>query len=277
MEEKSNLARRALAAAVFGPILLILFWFGGLFLIIGICFIVSAGTWEYFKMQEIKGLQPWSGPGVAASFIWCASVGLQGTASIPFLLIGLILLVFCFGLTTAENRLNRIQSTLTGVLYVAGLASVSLLVRQFSYAHWTPTDSAYCAILILLGIWVSDILSYFSGLWFGKRHPFPGISPGKTWAGFTGGLLGAIACICGGAIYWNLLSPWQSLGLGWVVGIGSPLGDLVESMIKRDAGVKDASGLIPGHGGILDRFDSFLFVYPLAFFYLLVLRSYPWF
>ena len=123
----------------------------------------------------------------------------------------------------------------------------------------------------MAGIWATDIAAYFLGRWFGKHRPFPAISPGKTEAGFVGGFLAGAAVVMAGSLVFDVIPLGVSFGLVAVVGFGSQVGDLFESMIKREAGIKDSSRLIPGHGGILDRFDGFLFVFPLAYLYLSLL------
>ncbi len=275
MEARSNLTRRVLTAAVFGPLLLFLFWVGGRPLLVGLWVVVGTGTWEYYRMQKQKGLQPWTRFGIAASLAWCLWVHWHGNGSLLFPLVGLllVLLVLSLGRREEKFRLDDAAATLMGVLYVGFLGSFALLVRNFSGAGMSEDGAAAFAVLVLLGIWATDIAAYFAGRFFGRRRPFPHISPGKTTAGFIGGLAGALIAIPAGGRAFGLLSFWEGLGLGLVVGVGALVGDLIGSMVKRDAGVKDASKIIPGHGGILDRFDSFLCVYPLAYLYLSLLQA----
>ena len=272
----SNLIQRVLVAAVFGPVLLVLFWFGGIPLLLGLCVVVGGGTWEFCRMQEQKGLQPWTWFGIAASLTWCFWMYRFGDRDLLFPLAGCLLplLVLAMGRREAGFRLSDAGATLTGVLYVGFLGGFALLVRNFSGVERSENGAAALAVLILLGIWATDTAAYFLGRWLGRRHPFPQLSPGKTGAGFAGGMAGALLVVLAGVHSFDLLSLREGLGLALVVGIGAPVGDLIESMVKRDAGVKDASAIIPGHGGILDRFDSFLFVYPLAYFYLSLLRAF---
>jgi phosphatidate cytidylyltransferase len=235
--------------------------------------VVGAGTLEYYWMQEEKGLQPWAWFGVSASLAWCGWVYRFGSVGLPYPLAGLLLFLLVMALRRRRTGfgLEDAGATLMGVLYVGFLGSFALLVRNFSGAE--RFEGGATAVLVLVGIWATDIGAYFSGRFFGRRRPFPHISPSKTEAGFAGGLVGALGTILIGSLALGLMSFQEGLGLGLVVGVGALVGDLVESMVKRDAGVKDASRTIPGHGGVLDRFDSFLFVYPLVFFYLSLLRG----
>ena len=233
-----------------------------------LCVLVGGGTLEFYKMQQEKGLQPWVIPGVAASLLWCGSVYFYGVGTLVIPLAVLIGLIVLTGSGFGGDLFANIESTLIGILYVGVLASFAYEVRSASFEGITPNETAAFSILILASIWVSDTAGYFAGRAFGRRHPFPDISPGKTEAGFIGGIIGTLGLILYGSTQFEFLSLWHGVGLGLVVGFGAPFGDLVESMIKRDAGVKDASAVIPGHGGVLDRFDSFLFVFPLVYVYL---------
>jgi len=268
----SNLTQRVAVAVVFGPLLLALLWIGGIPFLGALCAVVGVGTWEFYRMQEKKGLQPWTWFGVAASLFWCICAYLSD-GYVQLLLAGLLLWLLMTSLGRSEHRVADVGGTLLGTLYVGFLGSYALRVRNFSGVEMSENGAAAVAVLILLGIWASDTAAYFSGRWFGRRHPFPNLSPGKTDAGFVGAVGGAVAVMMWGTRQFALLPIWEGAGLGLLVGLGAPAGDLVESMIKRDAGVKDASGVIPGHGGVLDRFDSFLFVYPLAYLYLFLLKA----
>lgn len=268
----TNLTQRVAVGAVFGPLFLGVFWVGGLALLVVLCVLVGAGTFEFYRMQQEKGLQPWVIPGVAASLLWCGAVYLYGVGPLVIPLAVLIVLIVLTGSGFGGDFFANAESTFVGILYVGVLASFAYQVRSESFDGITHNQTAAFAILILLAIWISDVAGYFAGRAFGKRHPFPDISPGKTEAGYIGGIVGSVGLIIAASTQLEYLSLAHGIGLGIVVGLGAPFGDLVESMIKRDAGVKDASAVIPGHGGVLDRFDSFLFVYPLVYVYLSLIQ-----
>lgn len=268
----SNLFYRVLAAAVFGPILLALFWMGGIPLLVGLCAVVLGGAREFYGMLAQKGLSPWPKLGMIAAPGWCVAVFFGGPNAFAPFFTGLFLLLLVMALfqNAPGLRLTNAIGTLAGVLYTGLLGSFVLMVRNFS--HPGESEQKAFAALLLLGIWAADVAAYFAGNRFGRRHPFPGISPGKTEAGFIGGLIAAIAVMTLGVLYLSAMPLREGIVLGLIVGIGAPIGDLVESMIKRDMGVKDTSALIPGHGGILDRFDSVFFVFPLVYLYLQILN-----
>lgn len=132
-------------------------------------------------------------------------------------------------------------------------------------------------ILAFLVTWGNDTFAYFAGHAFGKHKLMPRISPAKTWEGFVGGAVGSVVCAL--ATRWVLpgfdreLSVWVALAVGAGGAVLGPLGDLAESMVKRAAGVKDSSHIIPGHGGLLDRIDALLFVAPWVYVCAVYLRT----
>ena len=270
---ESNLVRRVLVASVGVPILVSMFWFGGTFLLAGILVIAAGGTIEFLEMQKQKGLHPWKWFGTAASLIWCIWVHQFGIGHslFPILILLLTSLLLSLFSHRTETRFNDAFLTFVGVLYAGFLGSFALVIRNFSNSG--GSDGKKIALLVLLAVWATEIAAYFVGRFFGKRHPFPTISPSKTCAGFVGGFAGALCTTFTGANLLGLSSLSAGLGIGIIVGLGAQLGDLVESMMKRDAGVKDSSAAIPGHGGILDRFDSFLFAFPLVYIYLAILHQ----
>lgn len=124
-------------------------------------------------------------------------------------------------------------------------------------------------IAVLATIWICDSAAYFGGRALGRHRLFPRVSPKKSWEGAIFGFLGAVgAMVAAREIGLGYLSLTHAIVMGAIIGSVGQVGDLVESLIKRDAGIKDSSGLIPGHGGVFDRFDSFILVSPLIFLYL---------
>lgn len=127
----------------------------------------------------------------------------------------------------------------------------------------------YTVIAVFVAIWVCDSAAFSVGRKLGRHKLFPRVSPNKTWEGAVAGFVAALAVfVLARALVLPYLSVAQSLVCGSIVGVVGQVGDLAESLLKRDAGVKDSSSLIPGHGGVLDRFDSLLFVAPAMFAYL---------
>ncbi|MDP1678008.1 MAG: phosphatidate cytidylyltransferase [Bacteroidota bacterium] len=133
----------------------------------------------------------------------------------------------------------------------------------------TYTWGGLTIIAILVSIWVCDTMAYFGGLSMGKHKLFPRVSPNKSWEGAVWGFAGALLTMI---LFQHYFLPYlklhQAIIIGIMIGVFGQIGDLIESLLKRDAGVKDSSGLIPGHGGVFDRFDSLIFVSPILYLYI---------
>jgi phosphatidate cytidylyltransferase len=124
-------------------------------------------------------------------------------------------------------------------------------------------------LAVFIAVWMCDSAAYFCGRAWGKHKLFPRVSPNKSWEGAAAGFLAAVgAFMAARSLALPYMTPGTAVVCGIIVGVFGQAGDLAESLLKRDAGVKDSSALIPGHGGVLDRFDSLLFVSPLVFVYL---------
>lgn len=169
------------------------------------------------------------------------------------------------------SAIQNLGSSFLGIFYTGLFSSAILGIREFY-----PQDSPYynhgglIIIGLLITIWICDSAAFFLGVAFGKHKIFPRVSPKKSWEGSIAGLLFAlIAMIANKAIYMDFLSWTDVVVFGITAGILGQTGDFVESMVKRDADVKDSSNLIPGHGGIFDRFDSLLFTAPVIYLYMI--------
>lgn len=204
---------------------------------------------------------------------------------IEILFILVVLLVELF--RTKGSASFNIATTLAGVMIIS--LSFGLLIRlrelfpfgfpvhQFLGSS-LPSDEqlgqinswgGFTVLSLLVSIWMCDTAAYFAGSTWGKHKLFPRVSPGKSWEGAVAGLLAAIATMVVGRIYvLEYLSAPHAVVLGIFIGVFGQLGDLVESRFKRDANVKDSSALIPGHGGVYDRFDSLVFVAPIVYLYI---------
>ncbi len=170
-----------------------------------------------------------------------------------------------------EGRpLEAISVTAFGSVYASGMLSFAWLLRHHRFVVEPVAGVALVMFPIVL-VWVSDIAAYFTGRAFGKSKLMPEISPGKTRAGAVGAVVFSVAV----AVLYNsqvmrpfaqlALAPWTAALFGAAISVAAQVGDLVESMLKRQAGVKDSSNLLPGHGGILDRLDSLYFALPVAY------------
>lgn len=159
-----------------------------------------------------------------------------------------------------------ISSYLLGIFYISLPVCLLFWVASGPDAIYKPNR----VFGLLWLVWTNDTLAYLVGSQIGKHKLFERISPKKTWEGTIGGVVGTILMAWGLSHYVTDFSPEQWLALGIVVSIFGTLGDLVESMLKRSAGIKDSGNLFPGHGGFLDRFDAFLFMLPFAWLTLML-------
>lgn len=170
-------------------------------------------------------------------------------------------------------------ASLTGIRELFGMEFPSQLALQhFSVMSLLSDDSVRATtyrwggltiISIIVSIWICDTAAYFGGLSMGRHKLFPRVSPNKSWEGAVWGFFGAVVTM---VVMQKLFLPYlqfhQAVIIGIIIGVFGQIGDLVESLLKRDAGVKDSSTLIPGHGGVLDRFDSLIFVSPILYLYM---------
>lgn len=175
---------------------------------------------------------------------------------------GVLYVSVCLGTLVGIRELFLNDFPLPRFLSLVGPQSAEA-TRELSY-RW----GGYTVISILAYIWICDTAAQFVGLKYGKHKLFPRVSPNKSWEGVVSGLIAAIAAaLLAKYTVLPFFSVGESVVIGFVVGVFGQLGDLAESLLKRDAGVKDSSQIIPGHGGVLDRFDSLLFVSPILYLY----------
>jgi phosphatidate cytidylyltransferase len=161
---------------------------------------------------------------------------------------------------TRQAPTASISATVMGTFWVGvGLAFV-LLLRDL------PEKGRLAALTVVLAVWAGDTLAYLGGRVFGRHRMAPTTSPGKTWEGFAFGTAATIFVAFVALYKQHFLTSTEAIALGAVIAVSAPAGDLFESMLKRDAGVKDAGALLGGHGGMLDRLDALLFAVPAAYF-----------
>ncbi len=173
-----------------------------------------------------------------------------------------------------SSAISNIGSTLLGIMYIGFFSASILDVREFySDSAFTYFQGGYLILAIFVSIWLCDSGAYFIGSAYGLHKLMTRVSPKKSWEGAVAGFVFAVAgMIAFKSFAMDFLSMQNAVALGIIVGIFGQIGDLVESLIKRDANVKDSSALIPGHGGIFDRFDSLLFTAPIVYLYLQLVK-----
>ncbi|MGL9718521.1 MAG: phosphatidate cytidylyltransferase [Wolbachia sp.] len=174
------------------------------------------------------------------------------------------LLIFSIAVLSSFEWYNLTQGN--RILYVFALLLIALPNASLIYLY-NLSQGKYVLVWLILTIWSIDITAYLFGKNFGGAKICPIISPGKTWSGLLGAILAGIVCTIFGSIFLGLFSVFYSPIVGLAIAILAQLGDFTESLIKRVYNVKDSGSMIPGHGGVLDRMDSFIFTAPLIAIY----------
>jgi phosphatidate cytidylyltransferase len=267
-----GLGRRLATAAILLPLFVLTLVVGRWLFLAAVTVLVAAGIAELYGFAREKPYRPRWVPGLALGVV--LPVLLYAGPGDPWLGIA-VMTAGVAGIAIAQmldprgtEAMASVAFTLLGALYVGLLFGHMVLLREV--AREIP-GAPYRVGAVLLAVplvltWLNDTVAYFAGRRWGRRRLLARVSPGKSWEGAVAALAATAAA---GAVLLpslDLFDARRGFAVGAVVGVVAPLGDLVESAFKRDAGVKDSSGLVPGHGGILDRFDSALFSVP-AFYY----------
>jgi phosphatidate cytidylyltransferase len=252
-------------------------WLGGVPFLGGILLICMAGAWEFAHFFQAIGYRP-ARPLLLVGVAWFVIAAQFPVLEFNGLAIALTLIAsIAWHLIDYERGANTAATdfayTITGIFYLGGLGQYFILVRQLP-------DGLWWTMATFNAIWFTDTLAYTFGRLFGRRKLAPRLSPKKTWEGYFGGILGSVVTCALLAPLWGI-STQPSSHLNWltgvllgaVIGMLSPLGDLGISMLKRQTGVKDSGNVIAGHGGVLDRIDSWLVSFPLAYYFILLMHQ----
>ncbi|MBI4720692.1 MAG: phosphatidate cytidylyltransferase [Chitinivibrionia bacterium] len=268
----SSFLLRIAASIFFIPCFIIITMRGGYHYLALVDIIILIGTWEFYKMMELKGIRPYKAIGLvcalALSWYFFFRNGVYANLFLTLMLMTLMGLE----LTRKDgtSAIYHIATTILGIMYVSYLASHLLLLRELpiSIGREYELGSSF-VFLVYLVTWSGDTMAYIVGVLIGRRPLLPRVSGKKTWEGSIAGLAASVAgALIARATFAPYLQLWHALVLGVSGGVVAQLGDLFESMIKRDASLKDASSTIPGHGGVLDRFDGLLFSAPFIYYFL---------
>jgi phosphatidate cytidylyltransferase len=274
----SNLTLRIAFAAIAIPLAVAVVWFGGWLFAVVLAALGVLGTREIYDLARRQGLDALDRTGgLAAAAIPLLAYWAKGSETHwaePALYLGalwlMVMLVVAMVRRGPTGRpLATVSVTLFGCLYASALLAFLIPIRHGTNAANQPFAYLCLTLFPLVITWIGDTAAMAVGIKVGGPKLAPVLSPNKTRSGAVGGFLGAIvtAVVLGMLILnrvgWNF-AVWQLVVVGGVVGVVSQVGDIAESLFKREAGVKDSSNLIPGHGGVLDRLDSLYFVAPAA-------------
>lgn len=256
--------KRWLTSLIALPILLYVLLRGGAFsFMLLLALVSSAAHWEFLMMCGLGRSTLEKTLGLALGLLLLLSFS-SGRPYLPgfFLVLGMLALFgyYLVKYETFPNLLPELALSCLGLLYVP------FLLGHFFWL-WQLPQGRFWLLWFLLVIFAGDTGAYYCGRWFGKKKLYPQVSPGKTVAGAVGGLAASLSVGLGVGLWLHLpTGPGVLLGLALLAAVVGQLGDLFESMLKRRAQVKDSSGLLPGHGGFLDRLDSLSFTGAVLFY-----------
>ncbi len=273
MMERNLVVRIAFAVPAIA-VTLLLVWLGGWPLAVMLAVLGVLGTREVYDFARKQGIEPleWIGF-IGAAVCPLAIYWVKGYAEWePVVYAGavwmLVALVVAAARGPAQRPLTSVAVTVFGGLYASALLAFLVAIRHGPHSDAHPRGSVALAVMPLVVTWVGDTCAMAAGTLGGPKLA-PVLSPRKTWAGAVGGLLGALimALVYGRVVLDRValrLDLFQLVAVGLVAAVAAQVGDVSESLFKREAGIKDSSDLFPGHGGVLDRLDALYFVLPLT-------------
>ncbi len=290
----SEVAKRVLFAVVAAPLALVILAVGGAPLAALLAIASALAAWEFFRLARGAGNQPLDDIGIGIAGLTPLAVharylGLYVVRPVDALVVVLVVCALALWLRGSQGQpIASLGVTFFGAVYTGSTLSFAYVLRYHEYAlggrdivlaghHLSLAAGGALAALPVILTWTTDIGAYAVGRALGRRKLMPTVSPGKTRAGAVGAVVASILVTYFYIVF--VLHPVAQLALtplgivvfGGLISVAAQVGDLFESMLKREAGVKDSSNLIPGHGGVLDRLDSLFFVLPVAYLLLGIL------
>ncbi|MGB2579186.1 phosphatidate cytidylyltransferase [Elusimicrobium simillimum] len=261
---------RIITAVIGIPLIIAAIHMGGLVYMAFVGCVIALCLYEYGLIMK-AGRKPVHLFSLVFFGIIMAAVAIVGRGVVPVALpdnlypftISVVILGIMFVEVITPNRsLERVAFTFFGVFFVPWTLAHLINIRDI------PTYGEYLTLFMLITVWICDSMAYFVGRAIGKHKMNKEVSPKKSWEGAVGGTLFAVLAAIGlRALFLpTLMTVWQAAVLGLIIAIVGQVSDLSESIIKRSTGVKDSSNLLPGHGGFLDRFDSYLLLAPVFYY-----------
>lgn len=266
------LVKRMIVAIILIPIGVTLIYFGGWPLTLFIALLLGVAAWEFCNLFIKAGYAPATPLVVAGVVVLVIARLMFGFEYQDLILTVTVMATMCYHLVAYER--GRDTSAMDFAISLGGLAYLGILGSHLISLRLLP-DGLWWFMLIMPVAWLADAGAFFIGSRFGKHRIAPRLSPKKSWEGYVGGIIIGIPAGILFSSLWGLRSPAMTLTRGLIVGVVlsvlPTLGDLGESMLKRQFGVKDSSNLLPGHGGILDRIDSWIWAAAIGYYLVLFL------
>ena len=259
----SELSKRILTAGIGIPVLVFFIEIGGIFFTSLVLFFVLLSLLEFFNLVDKKGFNGYKTPVLFLGGTLVLIAHFRGLYILNLALVtSFFILFFIYELREkVEGSILNFSFTIFGIFYIAYLLSHAVLLRGYE------RDGKFFLYLSIAVTMLNDTGAYFIGRYFGKHKLAPSISPSKTVEGFFGGFLfGIPSGLLINYLFRNYQN-WTIFTLSFLICLSAVIGDLAESLLKRDAGVKDSGAFFPGHGGVLDRIDSLLFTIPVTYYF----------
>lgn len=288
----NNLLKRVIVGLIGIPLIIWLIIHGGLLFYFPFILVTLTALSELYSLYTAKGFRPNKSVGIIIGFFWmlCSAYYEIMPAHYYIMLLSIaVLATLTSELIISYNKNESVPSaavaaTLGGIIYVPVLMSSLFLLRNISSGTFPHIMSffdstslepgALIVLLVFVGVWSSDTFAYFGGMLFGKTPLIPHVSPKKTVEGAIIGFVCSVICMMTFTYFLIPRFPLYIMLIGsLLLALVAPIGDLVESLLKRDAHIKDSSGILPGHGGFFDRFDSFIFAAPFFYIFLIILNT----
>ncbi len=268
----TNLVKRSLSGALFVAVIIGSILLGSIAFATVFSIICAFAVHEFHKITNHKQdveVMPWI-PIVGALILFlCSYLSAAELIHFPVYIIYGCFLIFAFVIELFRQKVNPVHNW---AYFLLGQVMVALPFALLSYIYFINNYTNTLLLLsIFITIWVNDSFAYLFGVSFGKHRLFERVSPKKSWEGFMGGAIGALISGYVFSMYLDQYSLFEWILMSELIIIFATLGDLIESLLKRTLDVKDSGNAIPGHGGLLDRFDSMLMVVPVVYLYLLII------
>ncbi len=269
---KKNKFLRVVTGVIISLISIIAIILGALPLYIMLVIIIALCSKEFVKILRYKGFHPSLSIILFSDIVFATLTFFHKFDMVPSMLTLTIMASFLIVLFRGRQPyIVNVATTTLGALYCGWLPCHILLLRQIGLSRvgafeFLISQGLFLLMFVFVAVAITDIGAYYFGVRFGKHKLAEVISPKKTIEGALGGGICAVLVSCLGVFYTEL-SLCQAIIGGLIITLSAQLGDLSESLIKRDAGVKDSSDILPGHGGMLDRFDGYIFAIPVAYYY----------
>lgn len=267
------LAQRLLVTIILLPLGVFVIHLGGWAYALVVALLMGLASWEYGGLFRAGGLRPATGLIVIGTLLLILGRAFNDFKSAPGVIALTILVSMAYHLFRYEGGRDQagtdLSVTLAGVLYIGWLGGYLISVRRLPEGEWW-------VLLVLPAVWLADGGAFFIGRSYGRHKLASRLSPKKSWEGYLGGVIVGTLGTTVLAALWRIgagpqsaITPGAGALLGFILAVITPLGDLGESMIKRQVGMKDSSNLLPGHGGIFDRVDSWLWAAPIGYYCIL--------